>query len=241
MRDRERFDLRGSLTVWSGLLAVFSIFGAVRTVPELFYVIRKFGIDFSICNPSYAYGPTAVWPYMFAISKVYELGDTVFIVLRKQQLIFLHWYHHITVLIYVWYSYTDHTATGRWFMVMNYTVHSFMYSYYTLRAMRIRVPKPISMSITTLQISQMVLGIYVNIRASIVKTNGEYCQASFQNIRYSLMMYGSYFLLFSYFFYNAYMVKRPTRKIYEIEVKSSSKCETNGTLPQNGLLVKKLQ
>ena len=50
-------------------------------------------------------------------SKLPELGDTLFIVLRKQQLIFLHWYHHITVFIYVWYSYAGHTAPGRWFMV----------------------------------------------------------------------------------------------------------------------------
>ena len=32
------------------------------------------------------------WTFMFALSKVPELGDTLFIVLRKQPLIFLHWY-----------------------------------------------------------------------------------------------------------------------------------------------------
>ena len=45
-------------------------------------------------------------------SKLPELGDTIFIVLRKQRLIFLHWYHHITVFVYCWYSYGHPVATG---------------------------------------------------------------------------------------------------------------------------------
>lgn len=60
---------------------------------------------------------------IFCISKVPELIDTLFIVLRKQKLIFLHWFHHATVLIYAWYSYHDWTASGRWFVFMNYSVH----------------------------------------------------------------------------------------------------------------------
>ena len=70
-------------------------------------------------------------------------------------------YHHVTVLIYCWYSFSEYTAPARWFVmimimmmahdddddddvilylsrfvVMNFIVHSIMYSYYALRAMR---------------------------------------------------------------------------------------------------------
>ena len=54
-----------------------------------------------------------LWVLLFALSKVAELGDTIFIVLRKQNLIFLHWYHHILTLIHCWNSYAEQTGTGR--------------------------------------------------------------------------------------------------------------------------------
>ena len=44
------------------------------------------------------------------------------------QVIFLHWFHHVTVLLYCWHAYTaTPAATGLWFAAMNYTVHSVMY------------------------------------------------------------------------------------------------------------------
>lgn len=208
MKSRSRFNLRGPLAVWSGILAIFSILGAIRTVPELFYVLGKYGWDYSICNSSYAYyQPTAFWTCLFALSKVYELGDTVFIVLRKQELIFLHWYHHITVLIYSWYSATEQAAAGRWFMTINYTVHAIMYSYYTLKAMRFRIPKSISIAITSLQIAQMIVGLSVNIRVYYLKNRNQYCQQSYDNLMWSSFMYLSYLFLFSSFFINAYLKK----------------------------------
>jgi elongation of very long chain fatty acids protein 6 len=102
---------------------------------------------------------------MFIMSKLPELIDTFFIVLRKQPLIFLHWYHHATVLIYCWYSYHDFSSSGRWFMGMNYIVHSIMYSYYALKALKFNVSRYISKIITTLQLIQMIIGCIVNYQA----------------------------------------------------------------------------
>lgn len=145
------------------------------------------------------------WTWMFALSKVPELGDTVFIILRKQPLIFLHWYHHITVLLYTWYAYKEYTSSARWFVVMNYCVHSLMYSYFALRAMGKRPPKASAMMVTSLQILQMVIGSLVNIWSLQYINAGQPCKVSHLNIKLSLLMYLSYFALFLRFFINAYL------------------------------------
>ena len=42
-------------------------------------------------------------------------------------------YHHITVLIYTWFTYEVYEPPLRWFMTMNLFVHALMYSYYALK------------------------------------------------------------------------------------------------------------
>lgn len=60
--------------------------------------------------------------------------------------------------MYHWYE-----PAQQWYVVMNSFVHSFMYTYYALKALKIRVPRPIAMFITTIQLLQMVLGVTVNV------------------------------------------------------------------------------
>lgn len=214
MANRPRYELRGPLICWNIMLATFSIIGTCRTVPEILHVTRHLGLYHSVCVPSYIEDDkvSGFWATMFVLSKVPELGDTIFIVLRKQPLIFLHWYHHATVLVYSWYAFTEYTAPARWFITMNFTVHSAMYSYYALKAMHYRVPRFVSMAITVAQLTQMVAGCAVNLWAYQLKQNGEACHVSEQNIKLSLLMYFSYFVLFARFFYKAYVDKRSPRK-----------------------------
>lgn len=212
MQTRSRFELRHPLFIWNMFLATFSIWGTSRILPELLYVLKEYGFHYSVCIPGPSFLDNRVggfWNWMFTLSKVPELGDTVFIVLRKQPLIFLHWYHHVTVLLYAWYSYSDYIATARWFVLMNYIVHSIMYSYYALKALKFRVSRYVSMFITTAQLAQMVMGAVVNIWAYQVKEAGNECHVSYENIKISLIMYTSYFVLFAHFFRRAYM-KKPT-------------------------------
>jgi hypothetical protein len=65
-------------------------------------------------------------------------------------------FHHATVLLYCWHSFTVRSATGIWFIAMNYFVHSIMYSYYFLMIIGQKyLAKLIAQHITSLQILQV--------------------------------------------------------------------------------------
>lgn len=208
MRNRKAFDLRKSLSLWSFSLSAFSTIGAYRTMKDLITTLRYDGLYNTLCVPAENNTVASFWMLMFILSKLPELVDTLFIVLRKKNLSFLHYYHHVSVLLYCWYSYSDYTSTCRWFVSINYTVHAIMYFYFGLTARGYKPSKLFAMSITTIQVTQMVVGLFVNLSAlQIVLAKKQLCPVSINNIMWSLAMYGSYFYLFSKFFYDAYVAK----------------------------------
>lgn len=155
---------------------------------------------------------SSFWTFLFILTKLPEFGDTIFIVLRKQPLIFLHWYHHILTLIYSWYGFKEFTPTARWFTVMNSAIHSLMYSYYALKALKVRIPRSISAIITTAQITQMAIGCYVNYRTYQFLWSDAPCNISLTNVTFSSLMYISYFILFGNFFYQSYVNRKTKAK-----------------------------
>ena len=189
------------------MLAVFSILGTLRTLPELVTTVHTHGLHFSMCNPSFYQGPTGFWVMLYTFSKAYELGDTLFIVLRKQKLIFLHWYHHLVTLIYMFFAYKDFIALGRWGITMNFVVHAFMYTYYTLRAFRVRVPRTVNVFITSMQLVQMVVGVTMTSYSFYLLSQNITCQQTLANNIFSAIMYASYLALFANFFYKTYVNK----------------------------------
>ncbi|CAG7825357.1 unnamed protein product [Allacma fusca] len=210
MKNRQPFQLRRLLTAWNIGLALFSAIGFFRTAPEVFHILKQSnGFHQSVCSRDGHNAATAFWALLMTWSKLVELGDTAFIILKKQPLIFLHWYHHITVLVYVWASFETYEPSLRYFMSMNFFVHAIMYMYYAFKALRIKVPRNIAMMITCLQLSQMVIGVYVNLYLLYAKGKGEtFCpDAASQGIHMALMMYASYFGLFANFFYRSYFGK----------------------------------
>lgn len=227
MANRPRFELRTALRYWNLGLAIFSAIGFLRTAPHLLYFLFKDGVwdmkenfFLSVCKPgepSYGHGASGLWVMLFIFSKVPELFDTVFIVLRKQSLIFLHWYHHVTVLLYCWHSYATRSSAGLYFVSMNFGVHALMYYYYYLVASRDRSKEAAGKAkatpkwdgiVTTLQISQMFVGMFIcGAVYYFEEVEGRFCDVRLDNYVAGLVMYASYAALFILFAVGRYCGK----------------------------------
>jgi elongation of very long chain fatty acids protein 6 len=203
MAKREAFDLRMPLAYWNLFLSTFSFMGMARTVPHLLNNLKNMSLEDNLCmdpQVSFGDGATGLWVQLFIYSKIPELVDTFFIVARKKNLIFLHWYHHVTVLLFCWHSYATEASTGLFFVAMNYSVHAVMYGYYFLMAIKMK-PKWLPPAVITVaQISQMVVGTSLCVMSYFLLQKEESsCAVKKENVIAGAMMYGSYLYLFAEF------------------------------------------
>eukprot|EP01062_Namystynia_karyoxenos_P032540 TRINITY_DN24008_c0_g1_i1.p1 TRINITY_DN24008_c0_g1~~TRINITY_DN24008_c0_g1_i1.p1 ORF type:complete len:367 (+),score=125.31 TRINITY_DN24008_c0_g1_i1:79-1101(+) len=215
MKHRAPFDQRLLLGAWNWALSLFSTYGALRTVPHLLYNLWNKSFWDTICvspHLDWGVGATGLWVQLFIYSKLPELLDTVFIVLHKKDLSFLHWYHHVTVLLYCWHSYVTEAGAGLWFIAMNYSVHAVMYAYFAAAALRLLPPGFPASVITAAQLAQMFVGSFVCAASCYYVLWGtEPCHNDRGNLMWGSIMYLSYFYLFAEFAVKRYILG-PRRK-----------------------------
>ncbi|VDM73357.1 unnamed protein product [Strongylus vulgaris] len=167
------YNLTAALNFWNAWLAIFSTIGSIATGYGLFYEIHYRGIVSSYTHiGDYFNGISGYFTFLFVMSKVLELGDTIMIVLRKKPLIFLHWYHHVMTLNYAIWSYSQDIAYNSWITWMNFTVHSIMYGYYMLRSYGVKVPAWVARNITTMQILQFVITHFILFHVGYLSSQG---------------------------------------------------------------------
>mmetsp|Transcript_4108 Transcript_4108/g.8484 ORF Transcript_4108/g.8484 Transcript_4108/m.8484 type:complete len:296 (-) Transcript_4108:217-1104(-) len=205
--NRPRWHWNTTMAAWNFCLSLFSTIGMLRTAPQLVHNLATLPIRDNFCgNPeaNYGSGSTGLWVQLFILSKFPELIDTFFIVIHKKKLIFLHWYHHITVLLYCWHSYVTKSPPGIFFVVMNYAVHAIMYFYYFLMATKSKPKWFQAVYITAAQISQMVVGVAVTLTGFYYYKTDPECMIEADNNTAAFVMYGSYLFLFLQFFFGRY-------------------------------------
>jgi len=245
MKDRKALPLKMPFAYWNLFLSIFSFYGVTRTVPHLLFRLSTEPFEDSVCKSAhvgYGGGTAGLAVQIFILSKIPELLDTVFLILLKKEVIFLHWYHHVTVLLYCWNSYVTESAAGLWFVAMNYSVHSIMYMYFYLQTVG-KTPlwlKRNAQVITLMQIMQMFVGtsivvacFYYNRYGTKVykyKFSSSKCGNTDSNLLAGGIMYASYLFLFVAFAFRRFALgKDDFKKPVGDKGKSSSSSSSKKT------------
>jgi len=214
MATREPFKWRNTMAAWNLLLSIYSLIAALRIgLPVLHFVTSDSFRDTLCEHKEINYGRNSVGFYLttFVWSKYFELLDTFFIIIHKKPLILLHWYHHISVLVFAWDSAAKKAPAAPIFAAMNASVHFIMYGYYFLTTIKYKGKWMSPMFITIAQISQMVVGTSIAIFTLYYyvtdKSTENPCQINLHNVISAFVMYGSYLALFLQFFISKYILK----------------------------------
>jgi elongation of very long chain fatty acids protein 6 len=199
MKNRQPFSLKKPLFIWNLLLSILSGIGSYYVLTWIYKDLENNSLQENVCDYQKAYANEISWYVgIFNITKILEWIDTIFLVLRKKKIIFLHWFHHLITFLYCWHSsyYSPISdVSGYWFAGINMFVHAVMYMYYGLSTIGIKIPG--SILITIIQTLQMGIGIYI---LSLTA----YCPDSWKhnwhgNI-FAIAMYSVYLYLFTKLF-----------------------------------------
>ncbi len=204
MKNFSPFNLRFPLFIWNLTIGLLSALGAYNVLPWIYQDLQKNNFNDHMCDHGNAFTSNAAfYVAVFNATKIFEWIDTLFLVLRKKKIIFLHWFHHIITYLYCWhathFSYRS-DASGFWFAGINLFVHAIMYSYYALTSIGIKLP--ISIFVTFIQTFQMLIGLFV----LIFCINN--CEVSWERNWHGHLfagfMYLSYLILFTQIFISKY-------------------------------------
>ncbi|GAA5960832.1 hypothetical protein JCM21900_002298 [Sporobolomyces salmonicolor] len=149
-------------------LAVYSGWTFLGTAPQVLgsfwrgFMQNGFpGLVHAFCDSEFVLWGSQQFPrfaYIFYVSKFYEIVDTAILLLKGKKVGMLQSYHH-TGAIWTMYAAFRAQAMPIWlFCCFNSFIHTLMYTYYALTAMRLPFPRFLKKSLTRMQITQFLVG-----------------------------------------------------------------------------------
>lgn len=100
----------------------------------------------------------AYYGWIFYLSKFYEVLDTFIILAKGKFSSTLQTYHHAGAMMSMWAGMRYMSAPIWIFCLFNSFIHALMYTYYTLSAFSIKIPMAMKRTLTTMQITQFIVG-----------------------------------------------------------------------------------
>jgi len=137
MQGKKALDLYYLRVSHNLFLSFGSFIMLVGVIRAMFVVFQKGGLDAMLCDEPRLQlkGSLYFWYYIFYMSKFYEFIDTAILIFRKKQVSFLHVFHHVTTVMISWLGLYSENAMQWPVIILNTTVHVFMYYYYLVQTL----------------------------------------------------------------------------------------------------------
>ena len=104
MERKAPLDLRVPLILWNTTVAALNPISTINLTRERLSRIQSYGWRHSVCTVVYYNGSVGFGgSFMVLAFRIGLLGDTVFMLLRKQPIPVIHWGHHSVSVLYNWY------------------------------------------------------------------------------------------------------------------------------------------
>ncbi|KAK4509563.1 uncharacterized protein ATC70_007916 [Mucor velutinosus] len=145
--------------VHNAFLTVVSFVLLVLLIEQLVPQLVNRGLYYTICSEEAWTQELELLYYLNYLVKYYELIDTVFLVIKKKKLDFLHYFHHSMTMALCYTQLVGRTTVSWVPIVLNLTVHVLMYYYYYRTASGVKIWW--KQYLTTMQIIQFVIDLVV--------------------------------------------------------------------------------
>lgn len=199
MKDKKALNLSGPLFYWNLTLSIFSGYAGYHVLTGLLVpALVENGWAGAVCSKATYVKPQAWWVLIFNYTKLFEWIDTLFLILRKRKIGFLHWFHHAVTMLYCLHA--SHFSalgdgSGTFFCGMNLFIHFLMYGYWAVVTIpQLRWVRRFGVVLTVLQTAQMFIGVSVLITGYSVCSDA--WDFNWHGTLFGFGMYAFYFVLF---------------------------------------------